>query len=99
MPGKVGLTFPPLVNLTMTNMTTQKLMTRFNDEYHTADLGNSFSACCGSKYRDKRFYGGPGIELAIGIVGKEKETPEKTVKHIETKNGIISICITKMWPK
>lgn len=74
-------------------------MTKPYDEYKPARLHYSFSNCCGSKYRNKRFYGGPGIELAIGIVGKEKETHEKTVKHIETKNGIISICITKMWPK
>jgi len=60
--------------------------------------GYSFASCCGAAVR----YSTPmnpsnskGITVYMSQVGKEYETTHHLLKHVQTKNGVVSVLIRK----
>ena len=63
--------------------------------------GSSFASCCGSRYYTKCNDDAPhtsqGISLYNGKFGEERTTDVDMVKHIETKNGVLTVAIRSKW--
>jgi hypothetical protein len=59
---------------------------------------DSICGCCGSAYRTsspKTISNAKGIVLWEKKVGKEQSTDKMDVKHVQTKNGTLTISIRK----
>lgn len=71
------------------------------DEWHDTRAYNMFAACCGANYVEEtdektKVTTGKGIRVYAGHVGRGRSrTPKNEYKHINTKNGPLTVAIRK----
>lgn len=65
-----------------------------------ATSGMSFASCCGSRYYDTCSdvpHTSQGISLYNGKFGEERTTEVDMIKHVKTKNGVLTVAIRSKW--
>lgn len=71
------------------------------DEWHNTRAYGMFAACCGANYVEEtdektKVTTGKGIRVYAGHVGRGRSrTPKNEYKHINTKNGPLTVAIRK----
>lgn len=73
----------------------------WNNNKRTDDVqnGDTFAACCGSRYYEKptRLCNAKGIALYPNKKFREGEHQFNTVKHVDTPDGVITIVTRTVW--